>query len=80
MVSVVVDTAASLLPVVAFVTAMLDTAVDDTVPVIVELLMTAPSKYGSSYATPTGFVFVAIVVSFKNRGRSPHSIYFRKAE
>jgi hypothetical protein len=48
MVSVVVDAAASLLPVVAFVTAMLDTAVDVTVPVIVELLMTAPSKYGSS--------------------------------
>jgi hypothetical protein len=56
-VSVVVDAAASLLPVVAFVTAMLDTAVDVTVPVIVELLITAPSKYGSSYATPTGFVF-----------------------
>jgi hypothetical protein len=61
MVSVVVDAAASLLPVVAFVTAMLDTALDVTVPVIVELLITAPSRYGSSYATPIGFVFVAMI-------------------
>jgi hypothetical protein len=71
MVSVVVDATALLLQVVAFVTAMSDTAVDVTVPVIVELLMTAPSRYGSSYATPIGFVFVAMIVSFKNRGRSP---------
>jgi hypothetical protein len=73
-----VERAAALLPpVVEFVTSIVTAAVDVTdpvtasVPVIVELLIVAPSRYGSSYATPTGFVFVAMIVSFKNRGRNP---------
>jgi hypothetical protein len=81
MVSVVVEAAASLLPVVAFVTAVLVTAVDVTVPLIVmllmiasvkvELMISAPSRNGSWNATPTDFVFVAIIFSLKTGAETP---------